>query len=576
MIQRNRFDDAIAVISSVTTAHPDIDDFQDSLAKLIGTRDCFDVKVMFVGHFNAGKSALLNRLIGRTDFLEEAQSPQTAIATELKYGDTESYFAYLDEGKGIQCIQMKTHTDFVPQQCDHIEYRLPIESLKILSDFTIVDMPGFDSGVVQHTKALDAYIGQGSAYLLIMDVADGEITQAGLKFLEEIVRYSTRIAIVLNKCDLGIEENNEKIRLQIEATLQDNGFSFPVIKTSKFDEDAASKLINLVGVFQAQEAFDEQMRRRLLAECVSIRNILQLTLDGLYMDTYTADKEIQKFENARQFLLDSLERQRKKFEDETAHQTQDIIDEIRVELLNKSLIIANAITIGGVNALEAVIVETVRPVVIEALRQSADEQLGAIIRSIDFSSILPGEKGASLGEIITNTANDIKSMIDNGTFINTLNTILPDEDKADNDSNDKKGGSKSIYRVVTGAAAIATDFIAPWLEVVIILLPDILNLFSNLLGENEQEKARRVFETAILPQITSRLYTPIDEAVQKGHAVLLEAMTTAATQKLEALQGTIQEAKNAKEAELSKFEEYKSSLQVQITALNNLEEKIQE
>ena len=578
MIQRGKFDDSIAVIEKIAAAHPDTADFQRSVAKLTGSRDCFDVKVMLVGHFNAGKSALLNRLIGRADFLEEAQNPQTAIATELKYSEQEAYYAYLNSEKGLKCVQMKQHTDFSPQQCDHIEYRLPVESLKTLADFTIVDTPGFDSGVELHTKALNAYIGQGSAYLLVMDIEDGELTQTSLKFLDEIPRYSPRIAVVLNKCDKGIASNNKDIRGKVEETLLDNGFQCPVIATSKFDEEAADKIIGIIGTFQAQEAFDEQMQRRIVDECISIRNILQIALDGLYMDTYDADKEIQKLEQARRFVQDSFERQRKKFEDETAHQTQDIIGEIRAELLGKSTAIANALIIGGASALEPIIVETIRPVVIDALRRTADGQLEDIIRTVDFSKVLNKENSASLGEIITNTAKDIKSMIDNGTFTNAITSLLPKEDgDQKKDGKDKKDDSgKNIYRVVTGIAAIATDIIAPWMEVVIILLPDVVKLFSNLFGENELEKARKTFETTILPQITSRLYAPIDEAVQKSQTVLLDAMTATATQKLEALKDTIQEMKNAKAEKVGKFEEYKASLKAQIEALNNLEAKFQE
>ena len=578
MIDRNKFNDSIAVISSVASAHTGINDFKQSVDKLTGTRDCFDVKVMFIGRFNAGKSALLNRLIGRAGFLEEAQSPQTAVATELKYGEQECYYAYLNGDKGIRCIKLRNHTDFKAEQCDHVEYRLPVESLKSIADFTVVDTPGFDSGVEQHTKALNAYIGQGSAYLLVMDVEDGELTQTSLKFLDEVSRYSPRIAVVLNKCDKGIASNNQDIRDKVEETLQDNGFQCPVITTSKFDENAPGKIIGIIGTFQAQEAFDEQMQRRIVEECVSIRNILQITLDGLYMDTYDADKEIQKLEQARRFVQESFERQRKKFESETAHQTQDIIGEIRAELLGKSMAIANALIIGGASALEPIIVETIRPVVIDALHRTADGQLEDIIRAVDFSSVLNKENSASLGEIITNTAKDIKSMIDNGTFTNAITSLLPKEenDQEKDGKAPKDDSGKNIYRVVTGIAAIATDIIAPWMEVVIILLPDIMSLFSNLLGESQLEKARKSFETTILPQITNRLYAPIDEAVQKSQTVLLDAMTATATQKLEALKNTIQEVKNAKAEKVGKFEEYKASLQAQIETLNNLEEKFQE
>ena len=49
----------------------------------------FEINVLFVGSFSAGKSALLNCLIGK-NILEESQAPETAIATEL-YDSEEEY-----------------------------------------------------------------------------------------------------------------------------------------------------------------------------------------------------------------------------------------------------------------------------------------------------------------------------------------------------------------------------------------------------------------------------------------------------------------------------------------------------
>ncbi len=582
MIARNKFDDSLKVISDVASAHPDIVDFQKSAAKLTGTRDCFDVKVMFVGHFNAGKSALLNRLLSRDSFLQEAQTPQTAIATELKYGDQERYFAYLNGAKGTRRVQLQSHTDYNANQCDHLEYQLPVESLKNLSDFTIVDTPGFDSGVEQHTKALNAYIGQGSAYLLIMDVNEGELSQTSINFLQEITRYSPRIAVVLNKCDLNTQSNIQEISSQVEETLADNGFSCRIIATSKFDEDTATKLINLIGSFHAQDAFDEQMRRRILEECVSIRNLLQITFDALYMDTFDADKEIKKLETAKRFVKDSFEAQRKKFEQGSANQTQDIIDTIRAELLAKSTHIAQACMLGGASALGPIIIETVRPVIIEALRQSADTQLESIVKTLDFTSILGHKEGKSLGELLTNTANDIRRLIESGTFFKEVSDATDDkkdDDKKDDkgkDDNDSGSSLKNLYHIVAGLAAIATDFIAPWMEVLIIMAPDIINLCSKIFGQSALEKTRTAFETVVLPQITNRLYAPIDKAVKQSQDILLTAMKNATNEKLEALEQSIQEAKNAKAKKQDEFDKQRTALKAQIAALNEVEQKIEE
>ena len=57
----------------------------------------FKLKVILVGSFSAGKSALINAMLKR-DLLEEGQRPETSIASELLYSD-EEYIEAMKDGK---------------------------------------------------------------------------------------------------------------------------------------------------------------------------------------------------------------------------------------------------------------------------------------------------------------------------------------------------------------------------------------------------------------------------------------------------------------------------------------------
>ena len=83
-------------------------------------------------------------LIGKPGFLKEAQEPQTAIATELIYDENESAFAF-DEDRNKELIEEEK--EYSPKDYNHLEYRINSENLKKISDFTIVDTPGFDAGI---------------------------------------------------------------------------------------------------------------------------------------------------------------------------------------------------------------------------------------------------------------------------------------------------------------------------------------------------------------------------------------------------------------------------------------------
>ena len=67
----------------------------DEIKCLFSEIEDFKLKVIFVGSFSAGKSALINSMLGR-ELLEEGQRPETAIASELVYSDEEHIEAIKD------------------------------------------------------------------------------------------------------------------------------------------------------------------------------------------------------------------------------------------------------------------------------------------------------------------------------------------------------------------------------------------------------------------------------------------------------------------------------------------------
>lgn len=165
MVDREKFNHIIEGMAFVSSHYPQ-GDFEKSVQQVIELRDHFDIKLMLVGHFSAGKSSLLNVMIHKPNFLKEAQGPQTAIATELLYDESDSAYAYdIDGNKEI----ISEDKEYSPINYNHLEYRINSPVLQKLNDFTIVDTPGFDAGIEAHTKALANYIGKGSAYLMVID-----------------------------------------------------------------------------------------------------------------------------------------------------------------------------------------------------------------------------------------------------------------------------------------------------------------------------------------------------------------------------------------------------------------------
>ena len=214
MVDREKFDHALAMRQQLEAHYPDRN-FQDAFQLSEELRDHFEIKLLVVGHFSAGKSALLNALLQRPAFLKEAQQPQTALATELVYDTTEQAFAYRKDGS---CEELQAGKEYLPEEYSHLEYHVNAPALARIADYTIVDTPGFDSGIEAHAQALSNYIGVGSAYLVVVDQEKGGLDETTLQFIREISHYSDQIAVVLNKCDKITPDTVEQIVSAVEQS----------------------------------------------------------------------------------------------------------------------------------------------------------------------------------------------------------------------------------------------------------------------------------------------------------------------------------------------------------------------
>ncbi|HMN11558.1 MAG TPA: dynamin family protein [Bellilinea sp.] len=132
--------------------------------------------IVAVGEFNAGKSALVNALLGEK-VLPEGVTPTTARVTLVRYGDkvTEQI---VDEGFAI--------------------YTYPMELLK---DLNIVDSPGTNAIIRQHERLTNEFVPRSDLVLFITS-ADRPLTESERQFLEKIVSWGKKVVIIVNKKDI--------------------------------------------------------------------------------------------------------------------------------------------------------------------------------------------------------------------------------------------------------------------------------------------------------------------------------------------------------------------------------------
>src|SRR5512147_204943 len=163
--------------------------------------------MVVVGEFNAGKSALVNALLGEKVLLEGA-TPTTSRVTLVKWGEQIAEQA-VDENFAI--------------------YTYP---LPLLKELNIVDTPGTNAIIRHHERLTDEFVPR-SDLVLFATSADHPLTESERQFLERILAWGKKIVFALNKLDIledeaALQEVRDFVLEHASRILGDQPRLFPV------------------------------------------------------------------------------------------------------------------------------------------------------------------------------------------------------------------------------------------------------------------------------------------------------------------------------------------------------------
>ena len=458
------------------------------LKTLINT---FSLKLLTIGAFSAGKSALLNHLL-QENLLVEEQTPETAIATELKFSPIE-HFEMVDLQHHAKCVKKEQLWAANPDVTLNLRYGLNNPFLRQFEEYTLVDMPGFNSNIEQHNKAILQYIGQGNAYLLVLDCEDGGIKESAREFIDEIRQYQHNLIIVISKCDKKTPTEIEKIKQNVinQASYLFNS-DVPVVTFSKFDEKARETLANAISQINVQSIF-EQATIPLIQELYTYVQIaLNQSLKSVSLNTKELQEEIFKRKKAKADLEYKLAAERSKLTHRMNNQVlPGIIGAVESALYANSTDLANA-AISGQHAFSSKVNALLRPVLLENTKRYTEESYAEFLRDIDLGSLLSDKTD----EIVQGVTDKVRQ----------LTSLIEKTDKTADSLN-------KTYKAITGVLAIATTAVAPWLEIIILFLPEILKLFGVGGRGSQVQKVRGSIENDVIPQIVSKLRPAIQDSI---------------------------------------------------------------
>lgn len=370
----------------------------------------FRVRVPVIGKFSAGKSTLINTLLGYgNSLLAEDILPETAVPTELCYGEQPQIFLCLKDGtKQELTIQQFRAQEWEAEKTQKIRLILPHDGFAEMPQVDLVDMPGFGSGYEAHNRVLDEYLPGSSAYILVFSIEDAVLKGDMAAILKELElrRPGQPMCAVLTRAARKTEAERDEVRAHLKESFAkyiDREISIyladPEMPECKTEIWAFLQIL--------QQNREGLMKKEYFTRVQSEVENIYLYLEGRLRDI-GVDEETRRVQRERvQTEMTRLERETEKQLAELHAYVPVCRDSILQEVMRKlqSRKAGYVQQIMSRRSVEDAINKDVRAAVIQGVSKQFDTKLRTYLERIE-TNIKTTVAGLSIGEMETKALGD--------------------------------------------------------------------------------------------------------------------------------------------------------------------------
>ncbi|WP_279473832.1 dynamin family protein [Aeromonas caviae] len=486
------------------------------LQKVIET----ELVVPVIGAFSAGKSSLLNSLIG-SDILPVGIAPETELATELRYSSEPHLLAIRPDGMQERLpVEALNSINRRSSEFSHLRLYLDSEALKTIAPLVLVDMPGFGSSLENHNKAISYYLPRGVHFIVLTSVEDGNITQSMLRKLDELKTYDTEFTFLISKCDLRATNQVEEVQSYIDDQL---GVYFGAhYRSIALGNQGGGELAHALTTLQPDALFS-----RLFLDILKEQNFEVLAQINLALSMLKKDKaESKQTTLSLGQALVQLQEQRKEVE-------SDLKDRYSGKMLDRSLrgldnalneSLEELVTLSSnknPHALSNTLSDIIRNSLATTIKSEVQDISTSMVDRIASNLSTTSSQMAMLdisGSWSEELSNKVKLSLERTTeILSDWSTRL--SNRAENNSS----GNITLYRSLSTVLAVTTTVVNPLIELVIIFLPEILKMFHG--SGNEREKFRQKLTGEVFPNIKAELRGKIPAIIDEQLNAMLKKIS---------------------------------------------------
>lgn len=562
MIEKQIYKDKVLEIKKILEKY---DFFQENLKEVQDLEELINgyaFRVVLIGGFSSGKSALLNRLIGEELFKED-QGPETAVPAEVSYADKASAAIFYDDGK-ISPASVDGLTAAPPQNASFLSIHVNAPFLKQRPELVLVDFPGFDSKIEAHNKAIANYLQRGSAFILLVQAQSGTLTDSDRKFVREAMQYPQGFACFVSQSDLVPEENLSEIVSNIKKILTnlygEELYVDSISTKSDIDENFENKLSTVIDKFDPNVLFKTTITSPINLCIDNCINVLKKYIDASKLDVHDIDLEIKKSKEKQLNLERELN---KKCRDLDREYKYEIIPNIMNRLENTLRInvdqLANAALAGGTSFADSV-QSLLRPV-LNSVPGLIQTNLRSMVGTIQIQSGQDSEDDNNLKKALLSIVDVISA--------------LPGKDASDSIRRGAPAASAISAKALAsgvGTGVLAGVAINPIVGVIVGLAPTLIELFFSAKAARQPDpyaQAKSQVEMQI-PRILERLESQVESAVLETKDMMIAEIQERINENIAAEINALDSAQQKKKEREAEHEQHLNKVQEDINFLQTL------
>ncbi|HCR73049.1 MAG TPA: hypothetical protein DIW26_01165 [Ruminococcus sp.] len=502
----------------------------------------FKVTVPLVGGFSTGKSSLINSIVNM-ELLSTDITPETAVPAEISYGNGSINYCMKDGTVSSCRISEMDSVKISANEVNLIKIHINNEFFAKIPDVKIVDMPGFDSGIEIHNRAINDYLPKSLAYIIAVESTEGTIRASILNFLAELKLNKMPVYIVITKSDKSDSEQIDEFITHIKKLVEQKmDIKNVKVAVTSADDDETDEIKEILLDIQknSDNIFKDYYDRKLKSYISNLESYLkkQISLPDTNLVQIQEDKKL--LEEKISEMQKELANEKNYFSSQAERCIEEIRSKVESELRKSTSVFENIVFQGG----------------------NIQEKVNFIVRNTITAGIRE-----SLEPKLQKYISNVSDLISMGDIVSDCSSPLLDKSITDDNEAKRTALQSAVTPVATAIATVVGTLVGGPVGTVIgaitgAFLGSAVNKYSREQEENQKREAAAQRVNQIINEVMATVRPQIESVIHEMTARVDNDIDSAFSAKIEIKKKEL----NDLEANISRNEDEK---QIKIDSYNN-------